>query len=379
MLFLAVASAAAQTPLSCNALISANNQLYLVARDGTLLSQFITDGLPKTSITLSPDGTKAAYLSSSNPNSFTVVSSSGRSATTVIPASAQATLSAVSWDASSVLKVRSHIARENDLFQFYAVPDSFSSTLQRIGNEVIGRVCAAKWTDDFTPACITEDQIVVNKKVLAISDPSSADNSTLLGTVSVMLRSSVATQTSPSFEIGVSSLSSGVTLQITLPNGNWKQSRVSVGENIPISWDDADYGFIPVSVDSTKGVVTVNIVKSKGAAGFDPAITWSSNNYVAAIERGKTGAQLVLVKSSGNEAPHRIALDLAEPVVSLNYDTPTTLVLRLRSYFGAMPVSFVNGSTASIKAGLITPLPTSLEVVLPNGKVKASVEGWSCR
>lgn len=374
-----LAPATAQTSLACHALVSANNQLYLVSRDGTVLSQFVTDGLPKTSIALSPDGTKAAYISASSLNGFTVVNLSGRSVTTSVAASSQGTLASVSWDAGSILNVRSHIARDNDVFQFYAVPENFSSTLLPVGNQAIGRVCAAKGADDYSSACIIEDRIAVHKKTLAMSDPASPENSTKLDSVTVALQSSVMTRTSPSFQLSVMGLSNGLALKITLPNGNWKQSSIAVGERISIAWDDADYSFVPVNVDSAKGLVTVDVFKNNEVGGFDPAIAWSRNNYVVAVERRKSGSQLVLVKSSGNEAPARIALNFAEPVISLTYDSPTTLMLRSQSQFGVMPVSFVNGSTASIKAGPITPLPAILAIALPNGKVKAAVQGWSCR
>ena len=370
----------AQNPPNCNALVSANNQLFLVSQTGSVFNQFVTDSLPKESVALSPDGSKVAYISSANPNAFTVVDTSGRSVTTLVPPSTRATFTSVSWDAKTVLNVRSRIGQENDLFQFYSVPNAFTAPLAQTTSPRIGKICAARGLDDNNAACISENLVVVGKKILESQDSLSSENVKTIATLSIPIGSTVTSQTTPSFQARVVSIADDITLQITLPNGNWSQSRVPLGAAIPISWDDGQFGFIPVSVDSVRGAVTVNIVKSNVTGEvFDPAITWTNDNYVAAIERGSKGAQYVLTKSSGNTAPIRSDLGIQEQVISMTYDTPTLVVFRTASRFAVAPVTFVNGGAPTMTIGPITTLPTSLVAQFPNGAVKTQVVGWSCR
>src|SRR6185312_1557089 len=57
-----VTSASAQTtgPV-CTAVASSNNALYLVSQSGSLVSQLLTDSLPKLSVAIAPEANKVAY------------------------------------------------------------------------------------------------------------------------------------------------------------------------------------------------------------------------------------------------------------------------------------------------------------------------------
>jgi hypothetical protein len=373
-------NAHAQTQPVCKALASANNQLYLVASDGSLIGQFPTDTQAKSGIGLSPDGSKVVYIPAANPAVFTLADTAGHMRTITVPESSQGPFTGVAWNSANILKVRYHAGRDNDVFSFFAVPADYTRPLGVIGRTMAGVNCAAQSADDNAIACLSENKLVVNKKILVDQDPLAANNTTVIGSANILLGTTFTTQTSPAFQVRVLGISDGVTLQVTLPDGSWSQSRIPLGSALPISWDDSSYGFIPVSVNSAKGEVTLRTVQSNGRAGsFDGAITWSPSNYIALVTHGAQGAQLQVVKSSGNQAPMTAALGAMEQVMAIHYATPGLLMLRTRSGFAAVPINPVNGSTASLQTGTPIKLAATINVKLPGGFTPASVEGWSCQ
>ncbi len=369
----------AQAPV-CKALVSANNQLYLVAEDGVTIVQFPTDTQSKSSISLSPDGTKVAYVADASPNAFTVVDTSGRQMSFPVPPSAQGTFTGVTWDSANALKVRYHAGRDNDVFQFYLATPGFSYPLPKIGRAIAGVNCSIK-SDEGTTACLSENKLVVNKKILIDRDPLSTSNVSSFTSANLVVGTSLVTQTSPSFQIRVQEIAGGeVGLMLTLPDGSWSKSRVPVGMVMPVAWDDVSYGFSPVSVDRAKGQVAIAVTKSSGHVGtFDPSVAWSSNNHVAVVTHGSTGAQLLLVKASGNEAPMSAALGEIDQVTSISFETPTQLMLRTATQFLSVPIHTINGKSSNLQIGAVRRLPISMSLTLPGGATMASVEGWTCR
>jgi hypothetical protein len=360
-------------------LVSANNQLYLVAENGSLISQFPTDAQNKSSISLSPDGSKIAYISDASPDAFTVADTAGRQLTFPVPPSQQGTFTGVTWDSANTLKVRYHAGRDNDVFQFYLVPSNFSSSLPKIGKTIAGVNCSVK-ADEATTACLSENKLVVNKKILIDRDPLSPSNMSSFAAANLVAGTTFATQTSPSFQIRVQEIADEVGLIVTLPDGSWAKSSVPVGSAFPVTWDDITYGFSPVSVDRAKGQVSMKVTKATGQTGtFDPAVSWSSSNYVAVVTHSAAGAQLLVVKSSGNQAPMSAALGAIEQVTSISYGTPTLLMLRTPTQFLSVPINTTNGNASTLQLGAVRSLPTSMNVTSPGGATVASVEGWSCR
>ncbi|MGH6836378.1 MAG: hypothetical protein ACREC9_12720 [Methylocella sp.] len=56
----------------CNALVQVTNDLYLVNDSGATIARFTTDGLPKQSTSISPNGHKVAFISAAAQNTFVV-------------------------------------------------------------------------------------------------------------------------------------------------------------------------------------------------------------------------------------------------------------------------------------------------------------------
>lgn len=369
-------TANAQAP-SCKALVRANNQLYLSAENGPLAYQFPTDTRVKSNIGLSPDGMRVVFISNSNPNAYTLADTTGRVVEFAVPASAKATFTEIGWDSANVIRLRYHLGRDKDIFEFYAVPPAFSSPLTKLGNGIAGASCAMKAAETAT-ACISENMLVAGKKILIDQDPLSPNTAALLTSAQIMAGTSFTTQTQPSFQIRVQDISAQVGLLITLPDGSWAQSRVPVGEAFVVKWDDISYGFTPSSVDGARHKVLINVSTSNGqAVTFDPALTWTMNNYVAAVTHNTSGAQLLLTKSSGNQVPMAVSLGAIGQVTSITYSAQHLLMLRTAAEFVAVPVN-PHGNVSSLKIGAIRKLPVSLNLSTPAGSVPGSVEGWAC-
>lgn len=96
-----------QAPPICNALANVNNQLYLVAADGSLSAQLPTDTQSKSSISLAPDGSKVAYISAANPDAFAVADTAGRVAVFPVQKSLQGPFVGVSWASADVIDIMS--------------------------------------------------------------------------------------------------------------------------------------------------------------------------------------------------------------------------------------------------------------------------------
>jgi hypothetical protein len=372
-------SAYAQVQPVCDALVNSNNQLYLVAANGTLISQFPTDNQDKSSISFAPDGSKVAYISAASPDVFTVTDTAGHIVTYPVKKSAQGPFTGISWDSPSVLKVQYHASPDNNVFQFFSVPATVTHPLRPIGAPVGGANCAAQTGNDNQIACISENKLVRGKKILVDQDPLASGNVAVFASATMTVGTTFITQTIPSFQVRVLSITDGVTLQITLPDGSWAQSSIPTGSALPVNWDDNIYGFTPISIDSGKAQVTIKMTKTNGQANvFDRALTWSPSNDIAVVTHGVAGAQLLVVKPSGNQAPMVADLGPIEQVTSMNYNTPNLLMLRTRSRFIPVPVNSFNGSTSSLQTGTLGNLPTKIDVTLPGGVTSASVEGWAC-
>jgi hypothetical protein len=378
-LTLALVGSACAQPV-CKALTSVGSSLYQVAADGTVLNAFPYDGVTKLSISLSPEGSKVAYLSAGNPNAFTIVNTDGRAVTIPVVPNTLGPLVRVSWNSESIIKLQYHASRDNNLFEFYSVPEKFTYPLSAVTSPVMGTNCAAQIGDNHTSACLSENKLIVNKKIIADFDPLLPANVVQIAQATVPINTLLSTQTIPSFQMKVISIQDGVTLRIFMPDGTWSEARTPVGQPFPINWEDKMYGFIPSSVDSAKGLVTISVVKSKSDnGGISPALTWSSSNYITTVVQGPVGKRLLHVKSSGQEAPMFADLNIDGTVTDVVYDTPTLLMLKTSNQFVSIPINYSNGGAASLKLGAATSLPLTLDVKLPGGIVKANVVDWSCR
>jgi hypothetical protein len=371
--------ASAQTQPVCSALASTQNLLYLVAADGTVISRFSAAGQPKTSISLSPDGKKIAFIPNANPDSFTISDITGRTVNFPVQQSAQGAFTAVSWDSANVLKVQYHASLENDVFQFLSAPSDFANPLPKLGSTIAGVNCSLKEAGDSLTACLSENKLVANKKILLNQNPLSPANVSVITTAQITLGTAFSTQTSPSFQVRLQSIEDGVTLRITLPDGSWTESRVPVGAPLPVTWDDNTYGFTATALDAQKRTATISITrKNPTAPTMDPVVTWSGSNYITVVSRSDAQAQLQLVKSSGNQGPMSASLGSIEQVSSIIYDTPTLLMLRTKSQYLVVQINSVAGNTSRFEIVNLWPLPTTLNVKLAGGVATASVEGWTC-
>jgi len=180
----------------------------------------------------------------------------------------------------------------------------------------------------------------------------------------------------------VLSIAEGVTLKVGLPTGNWIQSRVVSGAAIPLNLDDIVYGFVPTITDVIKGTVRVDVLQSAfGASPFDPAISWRDGAHIGVLERKLTGAQLLLINRNGNPSSAIVgAFNIQEPVIALNFDTPSLLVFKTLQRFGVVPVTITTSANgATLVLGAITDLPLSISATLPTGPATVPVLGWSCQ
>lgn len=374
-----VSTGYAQTLTACKALANVNNQLYVVTSDGSIVSQFASDNQDKSSINFSPDGQKAVYIHDDAPDAFVLADVNGRIATFPVQKSTQGTFTEVGFDSPSILKVQYHVSPTNDIFHFLPLPNNVPAPLRPVVRPIAGIACSLKTNGITENVCISENKVIIGNMTVLDQDPITPKNATLLSSATILMGTSFTTPTSPSIRIHVMSIADGVTMQITLPDGAWSQSRVPVGSAMPVNIDGVVYGIMPIQIDNQTGQVKINILIADSAGNtLDSAVAVSPDNHIAVIMRGANGAQLSLITSNGK---YRQNFDLGalDDVLSINYDSRRTLMLRTRTTFRALTFTASHSGQVMPKLSTSLNLPVSLDVHLPTGLTQASIEGWVCQ
>jgi hypothetical protein len=191
----------------------------------------------------------------------------------------------------------------------------------------------------------------------------------------------------PQFQIQVTSIVQGITLRITLPGGNWTQSRVDPGDFLAVPFEDEVFNFFPSVANSTDGDVKVDIFK--GAPTTDPTargISWRRDqDSVGVLERSDHQTKLVLLhKKLFQPSFYKLAeyvLNINESVSAIRFTGHSTLAFETDKRFGEIEFERVSQGwfdPTVLKFGRTVTLPKSLNVDVGTGPAARKVYDWSC-
>lgn len=376
--------------LSCKALVSVSNDLYLVSDDGTPLARFSSDGLDKHFETLSPDGSKVAYILDSRPDGIIITDSDGRSATLLADENhSNGPFVGLQWATDNVLQMNHHFGINNEAFTFFRVVDHLRDGKQieqikrPVLNPATGVWCAISPTS-HEPVCVSDPDVQVNGRlVYSYLDFDFNKPLELLENLGVGM--TVLTQTNPSVQVQVTSLDQGVTLRIISPDGNWEQSRVPSGDIFQVVVDGQRYGFLPTIIDAKRGNVKIAVLEGKveGTRVLDPTVAWR-HDEVAVIELTERGRTLVLLaKRVGGWMPVASGLlPIQQPINSMRFVSPSTLLLQSEQGFAVvtanMPWPIRASGLTTITFGDVITLKNRLDVNVTTPATTTEVLSWSC-
>jgi hypothetical protein len=150
---------------TCAAWVSVSNDLYLVNSTGKVLTQFTSDGTPKTFATLSPNGDKIAYASGQTANTFEVVNKFGQQGVFAINLSGQSTnsnndtannyLTGLSWTSNNTLRLVKSFGKDYAQFEFRRISDDLSSPSSETAKPAVEQNCVIKGGGGLV-ACIDQ-------------------------------------------------------------------------------------------------------------------------------------------------------------------------------------------------------------------------------
>jgi len=394
-------TALAETPATgdpvCDALVQVANDLYLVDSDGASLARFTSDGLPKHSASLAPDGSMVAFIPDAAPSTFTVADSKGGSnsypadkldkhhksrAARGASDATGGTFVGVAWATRDIVRLDWHVSPSSDRFEFYRVPRDLPSWLREAAGSSVGAVCAIASREDDV-ACIQGNDIVVDGKV--VYSDSGFTGAPQQDSLTLPVGGSASVQGIPGLEVEVVSIASGITLRVTLPTGNWTESRVDPGDFLPVQLADQTLGFFPTVTDATNGIVKIVVLSSTtGQNVFNRAIAWRLRDRgIAVVQNSGAGPALTLLTPKGRsgwgvlgQAP----MGVQAPVESMRFVTPRLLYFETQAQFGIVPAAIVRSSSGPVlQVGAIATLASSLTVNVTGTPISTPALTWACR
>jgi hypothetical protein len=402
-LFRSTRLASAQTiPALCSAAVEIENDLYLVSSAGRPEVRFTTDGRPKQSPTLAQDGSKVAFISNLTSGTFDIVDRAGQRRSyspqdlpagnetdASLAAYAKAPVDQVSWSKNSVIRTARRITPTSARFDFFTVPDDFSSALVReIRRPFAGAACAAAY-QSFNAGCIEKTDVLVNDEVVFSKRPS--EIVPRFDSVSLKVGSTVSNTKSPFFKLQVTSLDGGVTLRVTLPTGNWEESRIDPGDFLAIPFEGRIFNFYPTVVDSSGGLIKIDVYAGDEVQEDDRGIAWRQiDNALGVVERTNKQSTLLLLHKRWFSffwrdyyVIGRFPLNIAEPIKAMHFTSRGTLAFETNQRFGEIETAIVPQGpfglyASALKFGKTVSLPRSLTVNIGNSRVVAPVFGWTC-
>jgi hypothetical protein len=380
-------TAPSQVPpgLSCNALVQVANDFYLVDQTGASVARFTNDGLAKQSAALAPDGSEVAFILGASSNSFTVADRTGTIHMYTVPSSSDdggggsgSVLIGVAWAANGIVRLDKHIGKNTERFEFYAVtPTGLTET----ADPGLGSVCVLQPSEDDV-ACLQGNDVLVGPKI--VYSDNGFTSAPQVGSLTLTVGASAPIKAVPGLQVQVTSIVAGVTLHVTLPTGNWIESRVNPGDSMIVPLEDQTLALLPTIIDPTQGIVTI-VVRSNtgGPNAFDNALAWGLTDVdgLALIKNAAAGRSLVFLKPGKRpwSVLGQAAVDIREPVNAMRFVTPSLLYFETYAHFGIVPASVIHSASGPVlQVGTIATLPNNLTVQVTGSGVSTPVLTWAC-
>jgi hypothetical protein len=405
------------TTPSCNALVSVADNLYLVDPAGKILVQFTKDGVRKKYATISPDGSKVAYVVPDvrgNVSTYTVINVHGvGNSFPIDPPSRNdgealggdnteiaGALMGMSWSTDNILRLTKHISPSASRFEFRRINEDLTAPARLVGPVRFGDDCALRHDGRIEVACVHGGDITLGSGLnKGIFYESPFEGLAPMASFQISKGQITTTTDDPVFTLEVRDISEryGVNLRVTPPSGAWSGGYIKQGEFTAITIYPNAYAFFATVVDTASGVVRVDEVKaniSDGTTGLDPALVWRSNGRgLLAIRRMKRNqATLYLIQPHGKPGQWKWGLAATapidiSPVTAMRLATPSLLLFRSRSIagqqkFNEVPIHFGEGRAEHTKhaltLGSTTLLPTTILTTLNGTSADGEVLDWSC-
>jgi hypothetical protein len=388
-----IASAQTSTVEQCRALVEVHNDLFLVSSDGLPILRFASDGKPKQSISLAPNGRRVAYLLADEQQTFRIAANTKTNysfsaadlaadrSDKALTLYQTAPLISVNWIDSYTIKLARHIGPTASRFEFYRVPPKSSHKLSEISKPSVGEICSVTPYGDHV-ACIQGSDIVIDNAV--VYSANSAVPTSKASSIKLKVGSIEATNTDPNLRVQVTSLVGGANLLVNLPTGTWVASRLTSKRAFLVTLEDKLFSFRPASIDLKRRLVRLDVtVEPQGAKSFERVIAWTrKGKEIVVIRRRDEETKLQLLRRSGRRLVGIASglLNIAEPIHDLWFLTPSVIMYETNRGFGEAVLKVVTKRRGppviQIKQNILSRI---LSVKLDNATLKSPVRGWSCK
>lgn len=385
--------ASGQVDYDCRALAESDGDIFLTTGGTGFGSVEVIQALPDTiqpenHPTLSPDGSRIAYVLSGNAltvavrdaTGFTISFSAdprqvgdlygttGSALGLYVPPEARR-ITQLLWTSKDVLRVGLEAARGFIQFVFLKVPNT--EALRSKG--LSAPVSPVRFAQELAYDC----RDTPDSHLMACAYPYgiSLAGSNAYGVENIDRAAPIATATGrvdipfrnvagPEFSFlvrGVQSSAVGTpteaTLRVTLPNGEWSEQRIAPGSLVSVGWDDSFYAFDLSVQDANSGNVSVRTYRELGS--HISRIAWVSTYLataplsLAVLERRAEVTTLKVMQPSATlplalQAVSTARVDMGEPIVDmLSTDQLTSIML-------VTPTRFVLGALLTNSIGTVT-------------------------
>ena len=386
----------------CDALVSGADQLYLVDPSGKVMAKFAAAASVRHDPSVSPDGSKVAYLiPAGNDSDIEVVNAAGRTAvfhhrdpkrdSLEDPFLDDGPLMEVTWSSDDVLELTKHGSPSASAFEFRRVSGDLGSA-DGIGQPGIGGACAMQPGQGQTACVDTGGVDLAGKGIFTVSDfdgiSPSASITVTKGTITPM-------PGQPGYTVQVVGFDKDtIGLRVTNPAGNWSEEYLPAGAYQADTWHFVTYGFSATLVDAKTGTVRVDeVVAGEEPGEFDWAIAWASGGqglFTVYRRDGKAVLYLIEPRASGTaqagddlwQLAAQAPLDISEELRNLRAISPSLLLLRTRhDGYALLSIQLSRSTTGNttLSLGPVVSLPGTMDIALDGRSEPGKVLDWSCK
>ena len=415
------AHAGQSAPLTCNALVSFRNDLYLASPDGKALTRFTSDGTPKFFAALASTGDKVAYTTSQTANTFRVTNESGQHGTfSIYPGSKDTSsngtptdsyIMGLSWESHNALRVTTFFGKDYAQFDFQRIPRSMAPPASSAAKSAIELNCVLKNTGGPV-ACMDQAGFVslggllMSKSIYSVSQTKAGAP---LESFTVHVGKSATPQVGPPFKITIESISKNklmVNMDALKPeyaSGGY-ETQIDNGSYVAETDDATNTVFLysATIINAKAGLVRIKISKDNSPdVSTDMGLAWQPHGqgllfvqhtgkqtYLDLIQPGRGHVSGHPAKGQGPKwhLAAQVPVTLPGKVRSMRFLTPSLLLLDTGDFrghqYGELPIQIANGRNhgkPSLSVGKVNPLPATRTVKINGKSETGNVLDWSCK
>jgi hypothetical protein len=402
-----------------NALVSWENNLYLVSPAGKVLTQFTSDGAQKFFASISPDGSKVAYALNKTASVYSVVNRFGQSRSyQVFPKgqnnsyvdSNSSYLMGLKWSTDKIVRLTDFYGRDYALFAFRRVPNDLSSPAPPAAKSAIELNCVLK-KGGGPVACMDQQGFVslgraLDKSIYSVSQTKMGAS---LESFTVHVGESTTPQVGPPYKITIESISKNklmINMDALKPEyaSGAYETQIENGSYVA----EMDYAtsvtylYSATIINAKTGLVRIDVSKDNAPdVSTDMGLAWQPRGQgLLFVQRTKTQTFLDLIQPGrGHVSGHpakgqgpqwhlaaQVPISLPEEVRSMRFLTPSLLLLDTGNFRGhqysEVPIHIANGrddGKPSLSVGRMKPLTPTHTVKIDGKSATGTVLDWSCK